>query len=71
MVGLVGGIEICPHSYILLKGFVMSMLSKVFAGAAVASIALSVAVYYSVDEMTGIFVGLWPLTLASFANLVK
>ena len=71
MVGLVGGIEICPPSYILLKGFDMSTMSKVFAGAAVASIGLSVAVYYSVDEMTGIFVGLWPLTLASFANLVK
>jgi hypothetical protein len=49
----------------------MSTLSKVFAGAAVASIGLSIAVYYNVDEMTGIFVGLWPLTLASFANLVK
>ena len=49
----------------------MSNLSKVFAGAAVASIGLSIAVYYSVDQMTGVFVGLWPLTLASFANLAK
>ena len=49
----------------------MSKLSKVFAGAAVASIGLSIAVYYSVDKMTGVFVGLWPLTLASFANLAK
>jgi|TARA_R100000005_G_C4882911_1_gene133668 hypothetical protein len=71
VVGLVGGGFAHPHSYILLKGFIMSKLSKVFAGAAVASIGLSIAVYYNVDEMTGIFVGLWPLTLASFANLVK
>ena len=71
MVGGGGVGSPAPHFYILLKGFFMSMLSKVFAGAAVASIGLSIAVYYNVDEMTGIFVGLWPLTLASFANLVK
>ena len=59
-----------PFLYFIERVF-MSNLSKVFAGAAVASIGLSIAVYYSVDQMTGVFVGLWPLTLASFANLAK
>lgn len=71
MVGLVWGWVRPSPSLFFLKGFVMSKLSKIFAGAAVASIGLSIAVYYSVDQMTGVFVGLWPLTLASFANLAK
>lgn len=49
----------------------MSKTSKILVGCAVVSVALSVGVYYAVDQMTGIFVGLWPLTLASFANLTK
>ena len=49
----------------------MSKLSKVFAGAAVASIGLSIAVYYNVDQMTGVFVGLWPFNTCQFCKSSK